>query len=116
MTLEGVKAAAVKTAENADYIIGGFARWVAGFFDANDPTRSMKRLAMLLATFTLCRATIILAKAIAHTIYQGNEVPMGTVYAFAALTVPVAGLAGIVYLFKKDGTVGSGPITDKETP
>ena len=73
-------------------------------------------MAMLIATFTLCRATIILAKAIAHTIYQGSEIPMGTVYAFAALTVPVAGLAGIVYLFKKDGTVGTGPTADKDTP
>jgi hypothetical protein len=95
-----------------------FVVWCAGFFDATNPSQSMKRLAMLLATFTLCRATIILAKAIAHTIYQGNEVPMGTVYAFAALTVPVAGLAGIVYIFKKDGTIQGGPPapTDKDTP
>jgi uncharacterized protein YycO len=76
----------------------------------------MKRLAMLLATFTICRGTIILTKAVAHTIYQGQEVPNGTVLALAAFTVPVAGLAGIVYLFKKDGTVQSGPPSDKDTP
>jgi len=116
VTGEQVRQGASIVLSTVDSTIGRFAGWVAGFFDANDPTRSMKRLAMLLATFTLCRATIILAKAIAHTIYQGNEVPMGTVYAFAALTVPVAGLAGIVYLFKKDGTVGTGPTTDKDTP
>ena len=84
-----------------------FVRWWAGFFDSTNPMQSTKRLAMVLATFTLCRATIIMAKAIAHQIYQGNEVPMGTVYAFAALTVPVAALAGVVYLFRKDGTVQS---------
>jgi hypothetical protein len=84
-----------------------FVRWWAGFFDSTNPMQSTKRLAMVMATFTLCRGTIILAKAIAHQVYQGNEVPQGTVLALAAFTVPVAALAGVVYLFRKDGTVQS---------
>jgi hypothetical protein len=116
VTGEDVRQGAIKVLGSVDGTLGKFAGWVAGFFDANDPTRSMKRLAMLMATFTLCRGTIILTKAVAHTIYQGQEVPNGTVLALAAFTVPVAGLAGVIYLFKKDGTVQSGPTTDKDTP
>jgi hypothetical protein len=116
VTGEDVRQGALKVLGSMDGTFGKFAGWVSGFFDATDPTRSMKRLAMLLATFTLCRGTIILTKAVAHTIYQGQEVPNGTVLALAAFTVPVAGLAGVVYLFKKDGTVQSGPTTDKDTP
>lgn len=116
MTGEQVQQGALKVIGSVDSNLGKFVGFVAGFFDANDPTRSMKRLAMLLATFTLCRGTIILTKAVAHTIYQGNEVPNGTVLALAAFTVPVAGLAGIVYLLKKDGTVQSDATSDKDTP
>ena len=116
MTGEQVREGAQKVIGAAGVVGDSALAWAAGFFDSTDPTKSMKRLAMLLATFTLCRGTIIMTKAIAHTIYQGQEVPNGTVLALAAFTVPVAGLAGIVYLFKKDGTVGTGPTTDKDTP
>lgn len=90
--------------------------WFTGFFDGTKPEQSMKRLLMALAGFTLCRGTIMLCKAIAHAIYVGQQVDQNSVYALAALAVPVAALAGVVYIFRKDGPSQAGTTTDSPEP
>jgi len=82
--------------------------WFIGFFDGTKPEQSMKRALMALAGFTLCRGTIMICKAIAHAIYVGQQVDQNSVYALGVLAVPVAGLAGIVYIFRKDGPSQAG--------
>jgi hypothetical protein len=90
--------------DRAKAVLMGTLRWLGGFFDATNPGQSMKRLLMALSGFTLCRGTIIMCKAIAHQIYMGRPVDMGMVAALTALTVPVAALAGVIYLLKQDPT------------
>lgn len=91
-------------------------KWLVGFFDAENPATSMKRLTMVMAAFTLCRGTIMLTKAIAHQIYMGKPVDPQAVYVLGVLTIPVAALAGVAYIFRKDGASQATPEGAIPTP
>ncbi len=72
--------------------------WAVGFTDGTKAEQSAKHLLTLVAGFTLCRGAAIIYRAIAHNIYLNRPVDMGAVYALSAMVVPVAALAGVIYL------------------
>jgi hypothetical protein len=92
--------------------------WFSGFFDALDPRKSMKRAAMAAATGTLCYGAVKMSNACAWIIANGKHLDQWDVIALSALIVPLAALAGAVYVFKKDGTfeVGGDPSQPGDEP
>ncbi len=95
--------------------------WAVGFTDGTKAEQSAKHLLTLVAGFTLCRGTAIIYRAIAHTIYQNKPVDMGAVYALTAMVVPVAALAGVIYLNGNEAapkmpTIPPPPEPPKEQP
>lgn len=75
--------------------------------DGKSGTASAKRLAMLVATFALAIAVVVLAAAA----YLGHDVAL----ALGAVTVPLAGLGGYSYVGGKYAERKHGEITTSAT-
>lgn len=83
-------------------------RWLASFFNPQDPSTSMKRGNMAISSIMLSWGFAKVVKAIADAIAKGGHATMGDVFLVAVISLPLASLAGAAYLFRRDGTFSVG--------
>ena len=70
---------------------------------------SVKRAQLIWASWSLIGESFLLCLAIfVRGIWKG-DVGMGLVYAFGASTVPLAAMAGLAYILRKDSTLPGPP-------
>jgi len=80
---------------------GKFVRWLAAFFNGGDDTSSSKRALTIGAGATLCYSVIRLTNAIARAIEAGTPVSETAAWALGTLSVPVAAMAGVIYVLQR---------------
>ena len=83
--------------------------WIASFFDPKNPNASEKTAGMALATLTLCWTAVRMTRACSALLDHGGHLTPGDVAGLAMAIVPLASLAGCVYLIHPDGTIDVGP-------
>ena len=70
---------------------------------------SVKRAQLIWASWALIGESFLLCLAIAIRGVWKDDVGMGLVYAFGASTVPLAAMAGLAYILRKDSTLPGPP-------